>query len=251
MRFQPLESFHSAYPQRGKDTAFEIASNIQIKIRALSSHNRSGSAVDAGLCVKLSDDGWKIFQVDDSETPKTVDVDAAVKAGTATNIFTTTTDDGFLFQAYRKFNLLGLTVSQAETGSPVYVFEYFNGTSFVTLPTISVPTSFTVQDEFIAFQAPLDWAVGAPSGSDFSNVDADKFTIKVTASTAPATAVQINDAWAGYFLEFQEALADNSTLSVDFEDHLPLLLRAGENVIPYYGAASANNVFSGYYSPSG
>jgi hypothetical protein len=117
-----------------------------------------------------------------------VDRTATIQAGTAVTIFTTTNNDGFLAYASQKFNKLTLTISQAQTGAPVYTYEYYNGSTWAALTTTAVPDYTTLASDTLEFNIPIDWNIG--DGTEVGGSE-DFYAIRALATTAPATAVQI------------------------------------------------------------
>lgn len=117
-----------------------------------------------------------------------VDRTAAIQAGTATTIFTTTINDGFLIYGVQKFDKVTMRISQAATGAPVYTYEYWNGSAWSALTTTAVPDYTTLASDTLEFSIPSNWAVG-----DGTEVGGNVlfYTIRALATTAPGTAVQI------------------------------------------------------------
>lgn len=117
-----------------------------------------------------------------------VDRTAAIQAGTATTIFTTTNNDGFLAYGVLPFNKLTMTISQAQSGAPVYTYEYWNGSAWAALTTNAVPDYTTLGSDTLEFNIPSNWAAG--DGSEVGG-STSYYTIRALATTAPGTAVQI------------------------------------------------------------
>lgn len=117
-----------------------------------------------------------------------VDRTATVQAGTATTIFTTTNNDGFLVYGVNTFDSIELAVSQAATGAPVYTYEYWNGSTWSALTVTTAPTLTAIGNTTLDFNIPSNWAVG--DGTEVAGNTA-YYAIRVLATTAPATAVQI------------------------------------------------------------
>lgn len=117
-----------------------------------------------------------------------VDRTSAIQAGTATTIFTTTNNDGFLIYGVQKFDKVTMTISQASTGSPIYTYEYWNGSAWASLTTTAVPDYTTLASDTLEFSIPSNWAAG-----DGTEVGGNVlfYTIRALATTAPSTAVQI------------------------------------------------------------
>jgi hypothetical protein len=117
-----------------------------------------------------------------------VNLTTNVQAGTAVTIFTTTNNDGFLAYGILPFNRLSLTVSQAATGAPVYTYEYWNGSAWTALSGVSAPTLTATGSTTLSFNIPSNWAVGDGTEGGGNNA---YYAIRVLATTAPTTAVQI------------------------------------------------------------
>lgn len=239
--FLPL----TAYAERGKTAVISPATGQQVRLKNISVGNRSGSGVDAGICAKHASTSYKAWTLIAASTPDATEVTTALQAGTAQTIFTTTNNDGVLVQSRKKFNFIGMNVTQANTGSPVYAASYYNGSSYASLPTISVPTDYATDTQVHAFAAPTDWVVGttAAVGGDTS-----LYSVRLVATTHPDTAVKIDALWLATFIAFQEGLADNANLVLNFNELALLELEAGEAIMPYFGAANAANIVQGLYN---
>lgn len=232
---------HTAYEQKAKAAVISPGDGQQLLLHSAILHNRSGASANLGVLVRLAD--YKFGTLPSGAA--VVDATAAIAAGTTQNIFTTTNNDGFLLQSKKKFNLIGLEITQASTGSPAYTYQYYNGTAWTALPdVIEVPSYSGTGSSLLVFTAPRDWAVGTPAAD---GGDSDKYAIRVRATTAPGQAVQANALWVGKFIHFQEAVADNGNLSVTFPYEQPKLLDGGEGILPYFGTASASNCVSALY----
>ena len=234
-----LVSIIRAYAQKSKDGVVVPNASRQLAFQEMSVHNRTGGAIDVGILVKLAAEAYTLGTIDDSATPDFI----AGSLPSSTNVvelFSTTDDDGFLVSSRKQIGLVGFTVSQAEAGTPVYEYTYFNGTSYVALTTIETPAAWTATDHLIVFIAPHDWVVGTTVAVGGS---ATAFNLRVRATTAPSTAVEVNDMWVGEFLDFQEALGDNSALEIAAEDEKePLVFESLEEFLPYFGTANAANL---------
>ncbi len=117
-----------------------------------------------------------------------VDRTATIQAGTATTIYTTTNNDGYLAYGVQPFNKITFTVSQASTGAPVYTYEYWNGSAWTTFTPSTLPTFTATGSTFVAFTAPTAWAAG--DGTEVAGNTA-YYAIRALATTAPTAAVQI------------------------------------------------------------
>jgi hypothetical protein len=243
----PFQPFHLGYSTRGTVAALSPPAGKQLKVYLANVQNRTGSAIDAGICVRFDPTSWSLGTLTAASTPDFADATATIQAGSDVSIFTTTNNDGFLVQSSRLFNVIGLTISQAESVSPVYEYTYYNGTTYATLTTISVPTTYGAANQWIVFPAPQDWVVGTTAAVGGSTT---KYSIRVRATTAGGQAVKANAAWIGQFIAFQEGLADNGNVTLSFSELNPLILQANEGVMPYFGTANAANLINGFYALS-
>lgn len=236
------------YPEKSKTVVAGPASNGQLRFHSARAHNRSGGTANVGILKKFNAGRYTFAQIDVSATPDVV-ANTTLKAGSATTIFTTTDDDGFLVESKEKFSLIGLNIAQVETPTPVYAYQYFNGTIYTPLAALDLPTAYTsLGEQVIAFLPPADWALGTTAAVGAST---DKFSILVTATTAGGQAVTADELWVGDFLAFQDTLADNGTLEYSVPTvgltNGALLLDVGEGIMPYFGTADAGNMASVVY----
>lgn len=244
---RPLEFSHSSYDENGKTAVVNAPQGQQLALYVAKVSNLSGDENDCGVARKLDNGSWKFWKLDDSDTPDATDNTSTIQAGTSVTLFEAT-NDGFLVQADRPFNMIGLTVGTAETGSPVYSYEFYNGSSYETLTTIDTFDLSGTGDSVAAFLAPHDWAAGTTAAV---GGDSDKYSIRVRSTTAPSTAVVISSLWVGQFLAYQEALADNGYLEVVYDDERPMIFESGEGVLPYFKTANASNHVNVQYTVLG
>lgn len=235
---QPTQVLLAGYAQNGKDAVLVAPSSKQLALISVRAMNRSGGAIDVGIVRKFAQ-GFKLFSY--------------VAAGsvytnltlTATNtIFTTTANGGFVVQSKSKSGLMGFTVLQGESVSPVYSYQYWNGAGWVTLTVIAKPTTYATGSNLIVFLPPSDWAVGGDTG-----LDQDKYSIRVRSTTAGGQVVTVTAVWCGQLIDFIEAVADNNSLNIEFDRDHPLILDGGEGLMPYFsGTASADNALRTAYT---
>lgn len=240
---QPTIPLLVGYATRGKAAVLQAPTNKQLAVYSARAFNRSGGAIDVGIMRKFSQStgSYKFFTFNGTNY---VDASASIFAGNAvTGIPTTPADQGFVVASKTRSGLIGLTVSQlSATGA--YVFEYWNGSAWVTLTTISSPVFSSTGDIFLAFLAPADWARGG-----HADLGTDMYCIRVTShTTAPGTAVQFTALWVAEMIDFVEGLADNAGLAIEFDVAKPFSLQADEAIMPYFGSANAANGMQIAYS---
>lgn len=127
---------------------------------------------------------WELWQLAATDTSLT----ANVQAGLQVTILPTTNNYGYEVQAAVPFNKFVMNVTVAATGAPVYSYEYWNGALWNPLVLTTSPNYAVTGTQTAEFVAPGDWAVG--DGAEGGN--ANYYTVRVRATTAPTTAVQIS-----------------------------------------------------------
>lgn len=244
---KPLLCVHLGYNENGKTDVVSPGSGKQLHLYNAKVHNRSGGAIDMGILKKLDPNMWKFYTITAASTPDAAEVTSTIQAGSSVTIFTTTNNGGYLVSSSRKFNMIGLNVNDAiGAGSPVFTYQYYNGTAYTTLTTTAVPAYTSTGTNLVVFNAPQNWAVGteAAVGGDSAN-----YNILVRSTTAGSDAATANAAWVGQFLEFQEGVADNGVLELNMSIARPYVFDGNESLIPYFsGTANALNTVRVLYS---
>ena len=248
LKSKPLQFIHLGYNQNGKADVISPGSGKQLHLYNAKIQNRTGGAIDMGILKKLDTASWKFYTIVAASTPDATEVTTTIQAGSNVTIFTTTNNDGYLVSANKRFNLIGLNLGTASSGgSPVYTYEYYNGSAYTTLTTNAVPVYTSTGTVIVLFNAPQDWAVGttAAVGGDSSN-----YNILVRATTASSSVGAVANAmWVGQFLDFEEGIADNGKLELNMSISRPLILDGNEAVFPYFGGtANALNTMRVMYS---
>ncbi len=232
-QYERLQSSNSAYPDQGHTISYVPSSSQQLEVYKASAYNATAAENAIGLFHSVSNAHFKLYKLlaaGDTEFTSTI------QAGTAVSIFNTTNNDGCLFQAKEKFNMISFNVSQAQTGSPVYTYKYYNGSSWATLTLLNTPAYSATGIQVIAFNAPVDWVVGDST----EDGDSTLFSIQAISTTAPSQAVQINSLKIGKMLSYCESVLPAASLEVDFEQE-PYLLQVGEAIIPFFSYSNASN----------
>ena len=240
---QPFVPALVSYATRGKAAVVSSPSGQQTVVYTAQGINRSGGAIDVGIVRKFAQQtgSYKVFSFDGTDY---TNISTALFAGTASTIIgTTPAGKGFAVQSKKRSGLIGLTISQA-SATGAYFFQYYNGSSFTTLTTISTPVFTSTGDIFLSFLPPNDWAVGGDA-----DLDSSMYTIRVISETTPpGTAVQANAIWVGEMISFAEGVADNSSLEIRVAHEKAFYLESGEGIMPYFGSANAANAFRVAYS---
>lgn len=241
MSKQRIQSLVSAYPDQGFTAFLTASASQQLEVHQINAFNATAAENAIGLFHSVSTAQIKVYTLRASDA----DATAALLAGTATSFFTTSNNQGMLFQSKDKFNMVGFNVSQAQTGSPVYTYEYYNGSGWVTLPLLNTPLYSATGIQVIAFNAPVDWVVGDST----EDGDSTLFSIRVLATTAPSQAVQINSIRFGKLLKYSDSVPASGNLEIDF-DSQPFLLQGGESIIPFFSYSNASNTIGIDYKVS-
>lgn len=225
------------YSEGGKSSVITPPSGKLLQVYDVRIINRSGSNCDIGFLQKLSQSNYKVYTYDGSVATLVTDFSNV-------NIFDLTSGHGIIVQSEDKFGMLGFQIATGESGSPVYLYRYHNGSSFNTLTTIKAPAVYSTGEKHVIFASPLDFV---PSSPAISGLESNKYTIILTASTAPGTAVNISNMWAGKFIDFIENAVTKSSLQVSFDKEDPLRFEAEEGVLPYFSVPNVNNLVTLIY----
>lgn len=111
----------------------------------------------------LSTAGWQLYTGVTSGT--LTDRTATVQAGTAVEIFNTTTPApffGFYIYGVTKFNKFTIVISNANTGgaTPGIVYEYWNGSAWTVFVPTAIPIYTATGTVYCEFTIPTDWVAG-------------------------------------------------------------------------------------------
>lgn len=239
----PLQITHTGYAENCKTVVVSPSAGKQIHVFEVSAKNATGGAIAMGILKRLSLDKVSFYKIIAADTPDAT-VANGIKDGTATKIFTTTNDDGFLVQCDEKFSVVGLNVSTAAIGG-TFTIEYFNGTAYTTLTPVAVPAAYGAGTQLLAFMSPIDWVAGTTDGV---GGETDKYSILVRASVAPGGDVSADDIWVCRSMEFNAGVPDKGELLLKFPDDKPFVFAAEEGIQPYFGgSANANNTMRVVY----
>lgn len=223
------------YATRGKAAVITSPAGKQSVVFSARAFNRSGGGIDVGIVRKFAKNA-QAFKFFTFNATNYTDATAAVFAGTATTALPTSLGRGFVVASKSRSGLIGVNISQA-AATGAYVFQYWDGSSWSSLTTISSPVFTSTGNVFLSFLPPNDWTQGG-----HADLPSDMYGVRVISSvTVPASNVQFNDIWAGEMIEFVEGVADNSGLQVEFDIQKPLYLESEEGLMPYFGSANAAN----------
>lgn len=235
------------YAEKGGSTVLSPNSGGALGIGEVVITNRSGGNIDVGWGWKQPNSLWVAGQIDASATPDFIDdTTDAQDAGAGDFALTTTTNnDGFLIASKIPFHYIGMDVSTAAAGSPVYAVTYYNGSSMAAMPLYD---SFAVGlastgAQAIAFPAPHDWAKGTTAA--VATTLSDYYCVQVVATTAPTTAALASTLWVGTIMDFYPLLADNAQWDTDMKAEK--VIPCGASVLPIFGTAASGNTIELHY----
>lgn len=229
---QNLQSSTVEYSVQSLTVPYSAPSDRQLSVNSVTAYN--GTAADNGLGIfhsiaKPHFKVWRLLAAGDAESTSTI------QAGGTVSIFNTTNNDGCLFQAKEKFNMIAVNISQASTGSPAYTYKYWNG-SWSNLTLLNTPDFSTTGVQVLLFNAPADWVVG--DGTEVT--DDTLYSIQIISTTAPSQAVQINSVAVCKMLKYADYVQPGGSIYINF-DTSPYLLQVGESIIPFFSYANSSN----------
>lgn len=242
---QNIQFLQQSYTQNGGAGINPAPTDKQLLVHSFSAYNGSGSASDIGLGVRLGNTSFKVVTKVGSVY---TDITTGLLTPTTQTLFTTTNNDGFLLYAKRPFGFFSAVLTQAQTGSPVYSYSYFNGTAFVPLPLTQTPSFASAPaSTYMVFNPPANsWRTG--DGGLTSN--SSYYAIRILATTAPTQEVKAIGALFARWIQYNSAVANNTRAQVSFVNH-PLLLESGELLMPYFSVSSTLNTVEASYQIGG
>lgn len=234
----------SAYKETCNTPVVQLADNLQIELLKAKAFNGSGGAINVGIGKKFDVDSLIAYSITAASTPD-ASLDSTLLAGSSTQIFSTTNNDGFMIGCKDKFSLIRFVVSQAQAGAPVYAYTYYNGSTMATLDTESVPSSYAVGEQLIVFNPPVDWVQGTTAAV---GGDQTYYYIQMVATTAPSTAVLATSVGVAYLFDYQKSLPNLSFVDFDLSPSEGVVLNSKEGVVGYFSGSnnSANTLMVAY-----
>lgn len=197
---------------------------------------------------------WYAGQYDVSESVPYLDdtVDAQSSDTSDFNIATATNGDGFYIASAKRYSKVVLKTAEQMAGSPVAVYEYYDGDSWETL-TLSTTPSWTAAaaDRTMEFNIPEDWAIwtGEESvdseGTSVPGGLVGTYLVRVRYTTAPSAAID-----CAYILLYQTrsvsfALNNNNPTDIVVHNSRVFLVEGNSVNYSFYGQAKG---FEGYFA---
>ena len=148
---------------------------------------------------------------------------------------------------HKKFNSIVFNVTQAQTGSPVYVYEYYDGSSMVALTPEQVPDYSTTGETLLGFIVPPDWQLGTTVAvnDNVATDTSDKHCLVGKATTAPTQAVIADSVHLLRWGKIARGLADGKFIG--FEPQQPIALERNESMLCWMSVTNPLNSCNVYY----
>ncbi len=232
----PIQLTQKAYPTIGQTSFTLVASTNQIYLHSFCAFNANTSSCDLGLGVAHTNPTWKLYTGNVNTGTAATDSTSSIQAGTSTSLVDTTANHGFMIESTKQFGYVAINLTQAETGSPVYSYQYWNGASWATLNMNQTPVYTSTGYIYLTFNPPTDWAVG--DGGLGANTG---YSIRVRATTHTTQAILATSVRVARWFCYRQAVPASSQLQVIFDNH-PNLLEVSEALVPYF--QTANNLNS-------
>ena len=228
-----------------------------VHVRTVEVGNSTGANAACGWGVRLPDAMWKAGQWDDSDTASyTDDTTDAQDAGTddfLMNEATPANDDGFIVQAYDRFNVVSFKLNTAGAGGGIATpnYAYWNGSAWTAMtPVVTADYTSTSAIQCFAFLTPPTWtklaAADAPVATD--GLTANTYAIKVAWATAPTTEPQADYLSLVQLQDYVENVADGTSVTRELGD-FKVPYRA--SIVPFCSVANAANWCSLEYRQGG
>ena len=236
----PVQRLHTAYVGKGQDMVLSPLSSKQMRVFNAKIVNRSGGFCNVGLLTKLANTSRKVWYNNaTARTEKTTLADA----GSAFQINASSAGTGLVVQAKKKFNMIGIVVSTASTGSPTFSAKYYNGSTWTTLPDMIQTISFAATGYvLLVFSAPFDWAVGG-----YSDTDTTMYSVEIL-TTSSGNSAEATSCIVAQMIDYAGNVNQDSGIEYNCDPMYPLVLEANEGIIPFFGTSHAGNLISAVYS---
>ena len=225
MSRQRLISKRLGYASTDAANVLTAPSSVQLELLTYGLINASALMQNLGLGISFSSSSSSIFSL----------VSGAL-ANFSNTLFTTSANDGFIIQSSSPCDLLALKISQAQAGSPIYEYSYWNGSSWTVFVPQVVPSSYAVGMQHILFPPSYLWV----KGGNYAGLDSNKFSLRVRATTAPSQAVQVSAYKICKLITYRESVEAAQSVEANFMDS-QYLLEQGEGLYPYFSIPSINN----------
>lgn len=244
MRAKPIQHLSTGYAGVGYNPVIASQSGSQIQLYSMRLINESGSASDLAVLQTLALDAVSVYTYTPPST--LANATATLLAGSNVALMNATAGSGIVIESSKKIQAFIVNVSVNQSGANTFQVSYSNGSGFTNvLHTINIPATFNgaPNGQFVVMFSPgNDYAPGC----GLTGTDSSKFQIRFAAVSSGSTC-SINALRAAIMVQYSPAVATNSALEVVFSEQYPLMLEAGESIVPFFEIASNNNKVIAFY----
>jgi hypothetical protein len=238
MKAKPILHLNTGYSSNGFDAVIDAQQGSQVQVYSARLINESGSSSDLALLQALAEDAVTIYTYDGATA---TDVTDSLSAGV--DLFTSTAGSGIIIETAKKIESFLVNVSTAQSGAQTFTVEYSDGGALQSALQVSyIPTTFSAGQHAVLFSHGLDYAPGC----GITGTDNGKYQI-VLACVEGGESAQIDALKAAISVQYSPAVANNSSLEAAFSEQYPLMLEAGESIVPFFESESANNKVIAFY----
>lgn len=236
---KPIQHINTGYSTKSNVPVVVPTAGNQLRLYSIRLDNESGSTIACGFLKTGSNADRQYFTYNGTVL---TEVTTALSEGTAESVFAGN-GTGFAIQATQQFQSVLFVIATGSTGG-TFTIKYWNGTSFSNvLQQIDVPTNFATGQEMVLFSAGADWV----PGGNLAGLNQNKYTILFSA-TGQSGSTTATSAIAGQMIQYAPAVATGTAFEAAFDINYPLQFMGLENLVPYFGTASANNKVIAFYS---
>lgn len=217
------------YDQVSYDSVLNAPLNQQLNMHSVDLLNGTNNNMQVGFATSLNPMKYALY---------------SYVGGVATlltvpgSLIPATIGDGFILQSTDLTGLIAYNVTAAATGAPVYAYEYWDGTAYQPLTPIIIPALATVGKVALVFKSPHQWVPG--NDGAVVGLDPAQYTLRVTATTAPTTPLDIDAFLVGKVLVVRN-VEGLQALEQSYGQN-QLLLAQSEGIIPIFEVADPKNV---------
>lgn len=220
------------YPSSSLISALDAPSNMQLDLASCALVNGTTGVQHLGIGISMSSTKFSFYNQSSGVL--------TLQTG-AMDLFSTTNNDGFVIASKDIFSLVALSLSSPGAGTPTYVFQYWNGSSWATL-NLNIAEDFSNSLAYVLFSPPVDWV----AGNNFAGVDTSLYCIQVKATTAPSGNVQADAIKLCKMISYREQVEAKQSIEASFLDG-QYLLEQGEGIFPFFSVPNANNTLEIVY----
>lgn len=238
MKAKPILHLNTGYSSNGFDAVIGSQQGSQVQVYSARMINESGSASDMAVLQALAENAVTIYTYDGSAA---TDVTADIALGA--DLFTSTAGSGIIIETSKKIQSFLVNVSTAQSGAQTFLVQYSDGSTVQSaLQIVSIPTTFSAGAQAVLFSHGLDYAPGC----GIVGTDSSKYQIVLTCVEGGESA-QIDALKAAISVQYSPAIPNNSSLEAAFSEQYPLMLEAGESIVPFFEVDSVNNKVIAFY----